>query len=233
MKKNCQKCTQNFEITNSDLEFYKKVSPKFNWKIFEIPTPKLCPECRQQRRLAFRNERNLYKRDCDATGKNIISIYSPGKNLKVYNQDFWWSDNWDALDYWINFNFEKSFFKQFWKLMKEVPKVWIINKNSINSDYTNICANNKDCYLLIESSDNEKCLYSYWIQNCIKSIDCNFSSNCEVCYNIDNCFNCYKLFNSKDCNECNSSNLLQNCRNCEYCFNCKDLDWKKYFISNK
>jgi Zn ribbon nucleic-acid-binding protein len=59
----------------------------------------LCPECRQQRRLSFRNERNLYKRDCDATGKSIISIYSPDKPYKVYNQDFWWSDNWDAMDY--------------------------------------------------------------------------------------------------------------------------------------
>jgi Zn ribbon nucleic-acid-binding protein len=59
----------------------------------------LCPDCRQQRRLAFRNERNLYKRKCDATGKNIISIYSPDKNIKVYNQDFWWSDKWNTMDY--------------------------------------------------------------------------------------------------------------------------------------
>jgi len=67
MQKTCKKCSTHFEITSSDLEFYKKISPKFDGKVFEIPTPTLCPECRQQRRLSFRNERNLYKRDCDAT----------------------------------------------------------------------------------------------------------------------------------------------------------------------
>jgi len=100
MQKKCKKCTQNFEITNQDLEFYKKISPKFDWKVYEISAPTLCPDCRQQRRLSFRNERNLYRRKCDATGKSIISIYSPDKEYKVYNSDFWWSDKWDAMDYW-------------------------------------------------------------------------------------------------------------------------------------
>ncbi len=228
----CKKCSENFEITNSDLEFYKKISPKFSGKIFEIPAPTLCPECRQQRRLAFRNERNLYRRKCDATGENIISVYSPDKKYKVYEQNFWWSDKWNPLDYGKDFDSSKSFFEQFWDLLKEVPKAWIINKNSINSEYTNICANNKDSYLLIESSDNESCFYSYWIQNSKNCIDCSFSSKCENCYNIDNCFNCYKLFNSKDCNQCNFSDYLQNCINCEFCFDCQNLDWKKYFIKN-
>jgi len=111
MQKNCKKCSQTFEITSSDLEFYKKISPKFSSPqpspegegveqiIYEIPVPTFCPECRQQRRLSFRNERNLYRRDCDATGKSIISIYSPDKNFKVYNQESWWNDEWDAIDY--------------------------------------------------------------------------------------------------------------------------------------
>jgi len=64
-----------------------------------ILSPTLCPDCRQQRRLAFRNERNLYKRKCSATGEDIISIYSPDKPYRVYNQEFWWSDKWNPLDY--------------------------------------------------------------------------------------------------------------------------------------
>jgi len=233
MEKKCKKCTKIFEITLDDLDLYKKISPKFWDKTFEIPAPTLCPDCRQQRRLAFRNERKLYKRKCDATGENIISTFSNDKNVKVYDQDFWWSDKWNPLDYWVKYNFDKSFFEQFWNLLKKVPKCSIINKNSTNSKYTNLAANNRDCYLIFESSDNENSNFSYWIQNCKNCIDCNFSSKCEVCYNIDNCFNCYKLFNSKDCNECNSSNYLQNCRNCEFCYDCQDLEWKKYFIKNK
>jgi len=67
MQKKCKKCSINFEITNEDLEFYKKVSPVFNGEKIEIPTPTLCPDCRQQRRISFRNFYKLYKSKCSAT----------------------------------------------------------------------------------------------------------------------------------------------------------------------
>jgi Zn ribbon nucleic-acid-binding protein len=59
----------------------------------------LCPDCRQQRRLAWRNERKLYKRKCDATGKNIVSVYSPDKDYIVYDKNYYISDKFDALDF--------------------------------------------------------------------------------------------------------------------------------------
>jgi Zn ribbon nucleic-acid-binding protein len=65
--KTCKHCNSSFEITDKDLEFYEKVSPTFNSKKYSIPSPTLCPDCRQQRRLSFRNERSLYKRNCDAS----------------------------------------------------------------------------------------------------------------------------------------------------------------------
>jgi len=56
---------------------------------YNIPSPTLCPECRSQRRLAWRNRRNMYRRTCDASGKNIISMFSPDKPYKVYHvKDF-------------------------------------------------------------------------------------------------------------------------------------------------
>jgi hypothetical protein len=75
--KTCLHCQSLFDITDKDMEFYDKISPTFAGEKFQIPTPTLCPDCRQQRRLSFRNERNLYKRKCDASGKDIISIYAP------------------------------------------------------------------------------------------------------------------------------------------------------------
>jgi len=99
MQKSCKNCSQTFEITPDDLTFYDKISPIFNNKKYSVPPPSLCPDCRQKRRLAFRNERKLYKRKCDATGKEIISMYSPDKPFKVYDQTEWWSDRWNALDY--------------------------------------------------------------------------------------------------------------------------------------
>jgi len=64
-----------------------------------IPSPKMCPRCRQQRRQSFRNERKLYKRECNATGKAIVSIYSPDKSYKVYDHKPFFSDSWNPLSY--------------------------------------------------------------------------------------------------------------------------------------
>ena len=75
--KNCKQCSQVFPIYQEDQDFYDKISPVFHKQTFQIPMPTLCPECRQQRRLAWRNDRKLYKRKCDATGKEIISVFSP------------------------------------------------------------------------------------------------------------------------------------------------------------
>ena len=135
--KHCKQCNSSFEITDKDLEFYDKVSPKFNGVKYSIPSPTFCPDCRQQRRLAWRNERKLYKRKCDATGKPMISMYSPDKTFKVYAQYFWWSDKWDAMEYGVDFDFSKSFFKQFEELVKVVPHNSLINhfKSNENSDY--------------------------------------------------------------------------------------------------
>ena len=65
--KTCAISGQEFPIYKSDRDFYDKISPTFNGKKYQIPTPTLCPEERQRRRLLFRNERKLYKRKCDAT----------------------------------------------------------------------------------------------------------------------------------------------------------------------
>lgn len=112
----CKHCGTSFPITDKDLEFYEKVSPTFGGKKYNIPTPILCPDCRHQRRLSFRNERKLYKRKCDATGRDIVSMYSPDKKIPVYFSEEWWSDHWDPLKYGKDFDFSKSFFEQFSEL---------------------------------------------------------------------------------------------------------------------
>jgi hypothetical protein len=105
--KTCKVSGQPFPIFQSDLDFYDKISPTFNGKKFQIPTPTLCPEERQRRRLAFRNERRLYRRKSDFSGDEIISMYSPDKPYIVYSSDEWWSDNWNALSYGKTFTFQR------------------------------------------------------------------------------------------------------------------------------
>jgi hypothetical protein len=90
--KTCKVSGQPFPIYQSDVEFYDKISPTFNGVKYQIPTPTLCPEERQRRRLSFRNERKLYKRPSDLSGKRVVSLYSPDKHYEIYSQDEWWSD---------------------------------------------------------------------------------------------------------------------------------------------
>ena len=85
--KDCKNCGAKFEIEDEDLQFYEKISPEFNGKKYLIPPPTFCPTCRHQRRIAFRNERSLYKRTCDFSKKNIISMYSQDKPYKIYDQE--------------------------------------------------------------------------------------------------------------------------------------------------
>ncbi len=126
----CKQCNAIFPITDKDMEFYKRVSPKFpsplgegsGVRSFLIPPPTLCPDCRQQRRLVWHNERKLYKRKCDATGKEIISIYSQDKPYTVYHQDYWWSDKWDPMCYGKDFDLSRSFFDQYFELFRNIPK---------------------------------------------------------------------------------------------------------------
>src|SRR3989338_2462458 len=97
----CQNCHREFDIQPEDFIFYEKIS---------VPPPTFCPECRMIRRFMFRNENALYKRKCDATGKEIISMFAPENPFKVYEHSYWWSDNWDPRDYGKEYDFSKLFF---------------------------------------------------------------------------------------------------------------------------
>ena len=233
--KKCKHCNSRFEITDKDLEFYKKVSPVFEWKKYQIPTPTLCPDCRQQRRLVWRNERKLYKRTCDATGKPIISMYSPDKPYKVYGQEFWWSDKWDALDYGRDFDFSKWFFEQFKELVRKNPHNALINHYRINenSDYWNFTWNNKNCYLVFEAGSLEDCYYSENLRKSKNTLDSIWSIYCEESYYLIDCSSCFNCFHCQDTQNCRYSHYLLNCKNCENCYMSCDLENKKYCLFNK
>ncbi len=226
MQKNCKKCNLNFEITNSDLEFYKKISPKFWDKVFEISTPTLCPECRQQRRLVFRNERKLYKRKCDATGESIISMYSPDKNFKVYNSDFWWSDKWNPLDYGKDFDFGKSFFEQFRELISDVPKMSVVVLWNDNSPYVNYVGNSNNIYMSWDVLDSENLYYSNMIKKVKNGLDL---------YDIQDSEECYESMYSQRLYNCKYVNWSADCKNSSYLFRCYNLDncLFCFWLSNK
>lgn len=229
----CKHCNNSFDITDKDLEFYDKVSPKFNGIKYQIPTPTICPDCRQRRRLSFRNERKLYRRKCDASGKDIISMYSPEKTCKVYDQKIRRSDDRDPMKYGRDFDFTKSFTEQFGELMREVPLPSMYSYFSENSEYSNCCNYEKNCYLTSASSENEFCMYSAYILNSKNVLDSYMCYSSDNSYKLIDCENCYKSYFCSNVKNSNNSYFLSNCNNCSFCFDCDDLENKKYCINNK
>jgi len=112
MMQTCALTGKPFEITAEDLVFYEKMG---------VLPPTLCPEERARRRMAWSNQRNLYHRTCDGTGKKIISNISSDKPLKVYDVNFWYSDKWDQLGSGRDFDFSRPFFEQFGELLLQAP----------------------------------------------------------------------------------------------------------------
>ncbi|KKS58590.1 MAG: hypothetical protein UV23_C0004G0030, partial [Candidatus Nomurabacteria bacterium GW2011_GWF1_42_40] len=186
----CQNCKGNFIIEPDDFGFYEKI---------KVPPPTFCPDCRYIRRLLDRNEYNFYKRKCDATGKDIISIYRPDAPFSVYEQEYWKSDAFDAKDYGRDFDFSRSFFEQYEELRREVPHLAMVNSNSVNSEYTNQSQDNKECYMLVTSGSNEKCMYGSWCHDSHFLSDCYMAFKSEFCYECMNIARCSKCVWCQDC----------------------------------
>lgn len=234
MVQTCRQCNQAFEITESDLAFYEKVSPVFGGKKELIPPPTRCPDCRQQRRLAFNNELRLYNRKCDLTGEDIVSIHRPGKTFPVYSQKVW-REKADALRYGSEVDLSRPIFEQIRKLTETVPYP-DLHRNYLfdeNSDYTNYSGSNKNCYLIAHADENRDCYYSYGIKQSTNCVDCYNVFTCELCFECVDCQKCYNLKFSQNCVTCSDSAFLKDCIGCANCFGCKGLVRKQYCVFNE
>jgi len=225
-QKTCKNCSQPFVLTDEHVAFYKQL---------EVPEPTHCPDCRQQRRLAWCNERKLYKRTCDLTNKPILSMYPPDSKIPVYYTQEWWSDKWDALDHGQDFDFNKPFFEQFSELMQKVPRPSLnVSFNSLeNSEYVNYAGNLKNCYLIFDTDYSRDCYYGYTVNRSTDVVDALKVNDCEICYECIDCNNCYNLKFSQNCRNCNDSLFLKNCIGCNNCFGCINLERKQYYFFNE
>ncbi|MFH0819078.1 MAG: hypothetical protein V1898_03745 [Patescibacteria group bacterium] len=224
MNKQCNKCNQDFEITGADVEFYKRM---------DVLEPALCPDCRLQLRLSFRNERALYADECDLCKKKIISLYSPDKNYKVYCSECWWSDKYNPLEYGMDYDPDKSFLKQCHELNKKTPKPAVVNTKSENCDFTNYACENKNCYLSFGCLGDENAHYCYRTFYSKEVLDCYDLYKGELSYE---CIECKNLFVCQYCRGCHDSNnliLCEFCKGCSDCFGCVNLMNKNYCIYNK
>ncbi|MBT3348900.1 hypothetical protein HN954_02960 [bacterium] len=228
MKKICTVSKKEFEITDADLEFYKKIN---------VPPPTLCPTERRRRRLAWRNERNLYRRKCDGTGQSIVSVFPPEVPFPVFKNTHWWGDAWDGLDFGRDFDFSRDFFPQFFELYSVVPQIATMNDHSVKSENCEFCqdfSNGKNCFLVSGSWFIRDSMYSDNCNHCTDVVDCtSVNLKCELVYESLNCQHVYSsafLENCENCSDCWFGLELKGCKNC---FGCVNLRQKEFHIFNE
>ncbi len=224
----CQNCHGSFVIEPEDFNFYKKI---------DVPAPNFCPDCRQQRRMTWRNDYNFFIRECGLCEKRVLSIYSSDKPVPVYCPKCWWGDGWDAKKFERDIDLDKPFFPQFKELLNAVPALAILNDDgiaSVNCQYTNYFARGKNCYMVINSWKVEDCLYSVCLVGAKNAVDCAVilegGEHLYHAINVDDSSRCRYVFNSKgllDCAYC------YDCRNCSDCFMSIGLRGKKYCFKNR
>ena len=223
--KNCQNCKNDFTIEGEDFKFYEKM---------QVPPPTFCPDCRRMRRMAWRNERALYKRSCQLCNKNIISMYREDSPIPVLCQQCWYGDDWDATTYARDYDFSRNFFEQYVELLNVVPQKSLWQRNAINSEYSNMVGESKNVYLSASvTAGSENVFYSKHIDGSSNIVDCYNLKKCENCYENIDCeknYNCQYLVLSRDCLD---SYFLFDCVNCSNCFMSWNLRNKQYCIRNK
>ncbi len=226
--KQCQNCKTDFTIELEDFNFYKKI---------DVPPPTFCPECRQQRRMTWRNDFNFFPRKCDLCGEKMLSLYSEDKSFKILCPKCWWGDGWDSREFSQEVNFNEPFFAQFKRISEKVPMLGILNDNniaSVNCDYTNYFALGKNCYMVINSWKVENCMYSMCLVSTKESVDCavllNGGENLYHAIYVDNSSRSRYVFNSSALLDCA---FCFDCKGCTSCFMCFGLRNKSYCFKNK
>lgn len=220
----CKQCKKEFEITDQDREFYTKI---------DVPEPDFCHECRQQRRLAWRNERSLYARKCAHTGADMISIYSPDAPWPVFSSDAWYGDTWDQLATGREFDFSRPFFEQFKELQAVAPHLGLMSVNNENSPYVNMVWHSKNCYMCFDIGYAENCYYCTATYNTRDSVDNAFTTESELSYECIGSTKCFHSIFLEDCLGCNDAAFSYDCRNCSDIILCSNLRNKQYCILNR
>jgi hypothetical protein len=224
--KTCQKCKNEFTITQDDFGFYEQM---------KVPAPVWCPRCRLLRRMNWYGYRILYKRKCDFTGENIITFYHPDVPGKIYRQDIWWSDQWDPKSYGKDYDFSRPFFEQFKELFDTVPKAALHTEYTtmVNSDYCNGASFMKNGYLCFKHITGEDSAYTNTVLRTKDTLDAAFSSDPELCYEIIDVRKCFQTFFSQDCENCNNVYFSRDLVGCSDCFGCTSLRNKSYHFFNE
>lgn len=227
MSKTCTNpwCSNSFEVLPEDLELLKK---------FDCPEPEQCPTCRHLHRGSFKESLHFYHRPSDLSGKEMITVFGPEVPFPVYSIEEWWSDEWNAFEYGIDFDFSKEFFPQYIEMYNRVPKVANFITKSENSDYCSSAGHAKNAYYCCTAHRGENLFYCEYVTG-----HNNDLCDCLVCQGSDNLYECMLSFGCHSssyllyCNNTDVSHFCFDCNGCNNCMFCWNLRQKSYHVFNE
>jgi hypothetical protein len=71
----CGDCGKNFKIVPMELKFYRQMG---------LAVPRICPDCRNQKRISLKTPTRLWARKCAKCGAGIMTAYAPERTETVY-----------------------------------------------------------------------------------------------------------------------------------------------------
>lgn len=220
----CTVCNSAFTLQDADLAFYQKI---------EVPLPTQCPFHRKLRRLMFRNDRKLYRRNCDLCNQSMISVYQADAPFPVYCPSCWWSDKWNASLFGRRYDPAKSFFEQWHELNKSVPHIALWQIQNENSEFSHDTSYNKNCYMLFGADYNRDCFYGWSMIKNNDCGDCSMVVECAQCYECTDCLTCQFCKYSQLLRNCSNCDLSFDLHNCHFCYGCTGLRNKSYCWFNE
>jgi len=227
-EKVCFECKISFKVEKEDIDFYK---------MLKVPPPTLCPRCRQIRRLGIlMRVPKFFKRPCNAPGhsENVITVFPPSSLHKVYDNNYWYSDSWEAELYGRDYNLNGKFFDQFRDLFFAVPHMPLERDvTSINSEYSLGGRHGKNNYYTAGAYHSEDCSFGEEVRFSKFCLDCLNVWDSEFCYECAVVDHCHRCIFTVDSEQCMDSAFLYDCKNCTNCFLSSNLRNKSYVFENK
>lgn len=221
----CLECQQPFEVKPQDREILDKLG---------LPTPSLCATHALQRRLAYRNERYLYRRNCEFCGVSMLAQFSPESYMHVYCRECWYSDKWDPRSYAQDYDPSRSFLDQFFQLLQSVPMYnvfWVGQRE--NSEYANFSLGGKDVYMAFSTVESEGVLYSKNTDYSRDIVDSAQTIKSEYLYDCVDTQNTYHSAWLTRCDHCSDCYLSRDLTDCQDCFGSVNLQHKRFYWFNE
>lgn len=222
--KNCRSCGSQFTVTTDEMNMYAQVG---------IAVPKDCFKCRGQRFFAFWVFGKFRKRKSDLSGEDLITTLPAKTRYPIYTSNEWYSDQWDPMDYGLEYDPNRGFFEQFKELQSKIPRPHQIAVNNLNCDWCDDAWDSKNCYLSRALAGCENISYGYRIINGKDSFDVTYCYDSDKSYDITFCFRCHKLRHSFNSRDCLNGSFLFDCRNVQDSFMCWNLRNKQYHFFNE